>query len=58
MDDFKKRFLLKKTESKKERNKNGNEYKPYQKYFPENIYNDLKNDDKEIEINLLNKNEF
>ena len=49
---------MKKSESKKERNKNWNEYKPYQKYFPENIYNDLKNDDKEIEINLLNKNEF
>ena len=55
MDDFKKRFLLKKTESKKERNKNGNEYKPYKKYFPENENNDSKNDDKEIEINLLNK---
>ena len=41
MDDFKKRFLLKKTESKKERNKNGNEYKQYQKYFPENENNDF-----------------
>ena len=51
MDDFKKRFLLKKTESKKERNKNGNEYKPYKKYFAKNENNDSKNDDKEIEIN-------
>ena len=58
MNDFKKRFLLKKTLSKQERKKNGDEYKPYQKYFIDEENNEIKKEDQEEKIILLNNKRF
>ena len=58
MNDFKKRLLLKKTQSKNESIKNGNEYKPYGKYFENLDNNDIKNEEKEEKIILLNNKRF
>ena len=60
MNDFKKRLLYKKTKLKKERKENGDEYKPYEKYFENNENNDLikKDQEKEEKIILLNKKRF
>ena len=58
MNDFKKRLLLKKTQSKNERIQNGNEYKPYGKYFENLDNNDIKNEEKEEKIILLNNKRF
>ena len=53
MNDFKKRFLLKKTLLKKERKENGDEYKPYEKYFKDEENNDNNNNKKEQEEKIL-----
>ena len=58
MNDFKKRLLLKKTISKNERIKNGDEYKPYGKYFENLDNNDIKTKEKEEKIILLNNKRF
>jgi len=59
MNDFKKRLLLKKSISKKERNKNGDIYNPYEKYFKQdnNIQPKIEEKDEE-KIILLNKKRF
>ena len=57
MNDFKKRLLLKKTISKKEREEKGDEYKPYQKYF-ENTDNTELKEEQEEKIILLNNKRF
>ena len=53
MNDFKKKFLLMKNKTKEERNKNGNEYMPYIKYYQENQEDDV--EEEELYIKLLNK---
>ncbi len=58
MNDFKKRLLLKKTIAKNERIKNGDEYKPYGKYFENSDNNDIRNKEKEEKIILLNNKRF
>jgi pre-mRNA-splicing factor 18 len=58
MNDFKKHLLLKKTISKNERIKNGDEYKPYGKYFEKSDNNDIRNKEKEEKIILLNNKRF
>ena len=59
MNDFKKRLLLKKSICKNERNKNGDKYNPYEKYFKENKNIEQKKEEKEEEkIVLLNKKRF
>ena len=55
MNDFKKRLLLKKSQSKKERNKNGDKYNPFEKYFKENTQKESNDEEKII---LLNKKRF
>ena len=57
MNDFKKRLLNKKTKLKKERKENGDEYKPYEKYF-KNDNNNIKNEEQEEKIILLNNKRF
>ena len=56
MEDFKKKFLLMKNKTKIERNKNGNEFMPYHKYYEEIKYKD--NQEEEHEISLLNKKRY
>lgn len=56
MEDFKKKLLLMKNKTKKERIKNGNEFRPYYKYYEEQIN---ENDhEEEQEIMFLNKKRF
>lgn len=56
MDDFKKKFLLMKNKTKKERSKNGSEFMPYHKYYEQPINEN--NPEEEHEINFLNKKRF
>ena len=56
MEEFKKKHLKMKNKTKKERNKNGNEYMPYQKYFDDS--NNESNQEEEHEILHLNKKRF
>ena len=59
MNDFKKRLLLKKSICEKERNKNGDKYNPYEKYFKQNNNIETKKEEKDGEkIVLLNKKRF
>lgn len=58
MNDFKKRLLLKKSITEKERKKNGDEYKPYEKYFEEKNNLNINKEEKEEKIVLLNKKRF